>query len=393
MKILIVSSYVPYPLTSGGYIRLYNLLKQLSQRHEITLICEKRSKQVLTSDDIKVLEKFCKKVIVIPAKKQWSWQNIAKAGTSSLPFLLTGHTHSAMKQAIIDTLREKRFDVIHVETFYIFQNVPKTYLPIILAEHNIEYLVYERFAKTAPAYMRPILSLDIAKMKYWEKKFWKRATKLVAVSQEDKKYMGREDVVVVPNGVDIKAFPFVKEKERKEKRVLFIGDFKWVQNMNTARWILTEIWPKISEQLPSDFPAKLWIVGKHIPDSLRSLNANGIIFDENAPKETAKIFARADVLLSPITVGGGTSYKILEAMATGCPVVTTQLGVKGLGARHDIHALVGETTSDLAKHVETLLLQKRVAEKIRSNARKLIEEHFTWETIAKTLEGVYRSAL
>lgn len=393
MRILIISSYVPYPLTSGGYIRLYNLLKQLSQRHEITLIAEKRSKQTVSPEDIKVLEKFCKKVVVIPAKRQWSWQNIAKAGASTYPFLMAGHTHIAMKQAIVDMLREKRFDVIHVETFYVFQNLPKTYLPIVLAEHNVEYLVYERFAKTAPTYMRPILSVDIAKMKYWEKKFWKKATKLVAVSQEDKKHMERTDVVVVPNGVDVKAFPFAKEKERKEKRVLFIGDFKWIQNMNTARWILTEIWPKVLEHMPEDVQVKLWIVGRKIPDSLKSLNSNNVIFDENAPKETAKIFARADVLLSPITVGGGTSYKILEAMATGCPVVTTELGVRGLGAKHDMHALVGEAAGDLAMHVETFLLQKKITEKIRLQARKLIEYEFTWEKISQTLEGVYASVL
>jgi len=51
------------------------------------------------------------------------------------------------------------------------------------------------------------------------------------------------------------------------------------------------------------------------------------MFDENAPDETWKIYHRSDILLSPITVGGGTSYKILESMATGLPVVTTILGI------------------------------------------------------------------
>src|SRR5574342_174624 len=124
MKILMISSYLPYPLHSGGQVRLYNLIKELSNKHEITLICEKRKHQ--TDSDIAELKKICKKIITVDRRRQWDLENIIKAGTSLQSFLTTGHKHSQMRQIIMDELVRETFDLIHVETFYVIQNVPAT---------------------------------------------------------------------------------------------------------------------------------------------------------------------------------------------------------------------------------------------------------------------------
>src|SRR5581483_8848705 len=143
MKILVVSSYLPYPLFSGGHIRLYNLLRELSKKHEIFLVCEKRSYQ--TNADIEEVKKICKEVITIARKRQWSIGTIAKTGFSSYPFLMVGHANPQMTEKIAQVLQKEKFDLIHIETFYVMQNLPKTVLPTVLVEHNIEYLVYKRF--------------------------------------------------------------------------------------------------------------------------------------------------------------------------------------------------------------------------------------------------------
>ena len=397
MRILIVSSFLPYPLHSGGHVRLYNLMKQLSSHHKLTLVCEKRPHQ--TQKDIAEVEKLCEEVFYVERKKQWSFENVAKTAVSPKPFLLVGHTLPLMRKKIIEVLREKTFDLIHVETFYVYQNLPKTYLPVVLAEHNVEYQVYRRYVDTAPLPLRPMLLADIAKIQYWEKKFWREATKLIAVSEVDKSSMGRDDTVVVPNGVDIKSFPYVSAKmkfARKEKRVLFMGDFKWMQNVQAANWILDEIWPKIASSVKlqgSSFPVKLWIVGKNIPENIKARSGDSIIVDENAPDETSKIYQKSFLLLAPIKVGGGTSYKILESMASGVPVVTTELGVKGLGARPGKHALVGETAETLASHVVFLLENEKEYSTLQQEARSFIEKKYTWDEITKTLESVYNDAI
>lgn len=396
MRILIVSSFLPFPLHSGGHIRLYNLMKQLARHHRLTLVCEKRNFQ--TNNNIAEIKKFCEDVYVVDRKKQWSIKNVAMAGISPYPFLLVGHSLPEMKKIIIDVLKKKTFDLIHVETFYVYQNLPKTYLPVVLAEHNIEHQVYRKYVSVAPLPLRPLLLADIEKMKYWEKKFWGKTTKLVAVSEADKMEMGREDAVVVPNGVDLKNFKFQISDvkfQMKEKRVLFMGDFKWLQNVQAANFILDNIWPFMQSSIinnKSSINLKLWIVGKHIPENIKTYNNTSIIIDEHAPDETAKIYQKAFLLLAPIRVGGGTSYKILEAMASGVPVITTQLGVKGLQAVAGKEALVGESPEELANLTISLLEEKEKYEKIAREARKFIEEKYSWEYISQKLEAVYQEA-
>lgn len=399
MNILLVSSYLPYPLFSGGHIRLYNLIKELSDKHKITLICEKRDYQ--GDIEINELKKFCKKVITTPRKKQWSLKNIVKTGLSTLPFLVIGHTSSEMRKEIQRELNEVQFDLIHVETSYVMQNIPTTQIPVVLVEHNVEYLVYKRFADKAPLFLRPFLNIDVLKLKYWEESMWTKATKLIAVSEIEKEIMNkiRKDVIVVSNGVDVNKFKVQGSKlkvDASERRILFIGEFKWVQNRDAIEWIIREIWPKLREEfIPAmnDHGLKLWVVGRSIPDSIRRLTGDKhVIFDDQAPKETEEIFKRADLLLAPIRVGGGTSFKVLESMASGVPVITTALG-NAIGAKEDLEIVIAKNAEDFVMQIKKILENKEFYETISNNARKLVEQKFNWKKITQDLNSVYESVM
>lgn len=391
-----VSSYLPFPLHSGGHIRLFNLVKNLSDTHEITLICEKRDFQ--KEEDIKEVEKICKKVITVERKKQWSTKNILKTGFSKDPFLVVGHTSDEFKLAIKDELVRENYDIVHVETFYVYQNLPKVSIPVVVVEHNIEYLVYERYANLANPLLRPLFHLDVLKLKKAEEKVWRKADKLVAVSNTERRLMKRADVNIVPNGVDTKNFSFRSfQQVISPKRVLFIGDFKWMQNRDALEFILKEVWPNIIgklEAVSQNTDLKLWIVGKNIPENLKSLaKAKNIILDENNKEETPIIFKKSYILLAPLRVAGGTSYKILEAMSTGVAVVTTNLGIEGLEAKNHTHVLSGETPLDIADLTCNLILDHSLYKRITLNARKFVEEKYDWKIVSQKLDEVYMSCL
>src|SRR5882757_10052272 len=99
-----------------------------------------------------------------------------------------------MRQKIEEALEKEKFDLIHVETFYVMQNIPVTSLPIVLVDHNIEYKVYQKFMNRASFAMRPLLSIDIAKIKKEEEEYWQQATRIVAVSHEDARVMEKKNV-------------------------------------------------------------------------------------------------------------------------------------------------------------------------------------------------------
>jgi len=394
MKILMVSSYLPYPLKSGGEIRLYNLMKNLAEKHEITLICEKRDYQ--TKEDVEEVKKICKKVITVTRRKQWSTINILKTGLSMNPFLIVGHTSEEMKLAIKDELVRERYDLIHVETFYVYQNLPKVSIPVILVEHNVEYLAYQRYIKLANPFLKLFFTIDVMKLKKKEEQAWRKVDKLVAVSNMERRLMKRADISVVPNGVDLNNFQFRSSQNLpEEKRILFIGDFKWFQNVDAAEVILKQIWPRIGLKLAESknrADIKLWIIGRNIPEKIKSLAASkNIILEENSKEETAEIFRKAYLLLAPIRAGGGTSYKILEAFASGVGVVTTNLGLEGLEAKNNIHALASEKEDELAELSLVMIQDHSVYRKLTLNARKLVEEKYDWRVIAQKLDEVYMS--
>lgn len=387
MKILLISSYLPYPLTNGGHIRLYNLLKELQISHEITLICEIRPTQ--SREDVREVEKFCKNVITVPRKKQWSIKNIIKAGLSDNSFLITGHTNKFMKQLIQKELLKNEYNLIHVETFYVLQNVPATAIPIVLVEHNIEYKVYERFGQKAPLLIKPILNLDINKIIKDEKRAWRRASVVVTVSNDDLKEINLPNTAVVPNGVDINSFvmkDLKKEFSKGKKKILYIGDYSWIQNTDAVHFIVNEIWPIIANKNKN---VSLWIVGRNMPTSFLEYGNENIYIDIGNKMTTSQIFTEASVLLAPKRVGGGTSYKTLEAFAVGTPVVTTPLGLEGLEVESDIEIAVSETPEGLADSVIKLLEDEEYYKKLAVNGRKHVEKKFDWKIVSQKLEDVY----
>ena len=187
-----------------------------------------------------------------------------------------------------------------------------------------------------------------------------------------------------------------KNFKQKEKKILYIGDFKYVQNRDAAEYIIKEVWPLIKAKNAEEQKSslKLWIVGRNMPTSLKELGTEdeSIIFDDANPKPTPEIFSEADVLLAPIRVGGGTSYKILESMAVGTPVVTTPLGQEGIKAEKGISILVAETPEELAETTMKILSDEKRYHELAKHGREVIEKTYDWSAIAKDLEKVYKIA-
>ena len=385
MKILMLTPYLPYPLYSGGQIRSYNLLKNLAEKHEITLfsfIRSDREKQFLAN-----LKPFCQKVMVFKRRQPWDPRNLLLALFTPYPFLVSIYLSSSFRQAIADELAGGNYDLIHAETFYIMPNLPKTKIPTLLVEQTIEYLVYQQFVRDFKFWLlKPLLYFDVLKINLWEKYYWRRATRLAAMSDSDREMMNRsvkdKKVDVVANGVDADFFSRVKLQAGRV--VLFIGNFKWLPNRDAAKFLVREIWPRIAAQLPL---AKLLIVGRNPTPEILKLAKTGIRIDgQVADIRTA--FAKAQVLLAPIRNGRGTKYKVLEAMASGLPVVTTKLGIEGIEAEGSV--LVTESAEALARQTIKLLNDRQLAGRLAAKAKKIVYKKYNWQTISNRLNLVYQ---
>lgn len=389
MKILFVSSFFPYPLYSGGQVRLYNLLRNLSKKHDITLVCEVRG--VIDPNYTKEISKYCNKILTVVRKKQWSVKNILKTGFSLHPFLQVGHHSPEMKKLIEAELSGDKYDLIHAETFYIMQNIPKTTLPIILTEHNVEYDVYKKWVDSFWFFpLRPLLYLDILKLKLWEEKYWFKADKLLAVSDTDQKIMESEikrKVEVVPNGVDFGYFSEINKTEPKVPTIVFAGSFKWMQNKDAVFYLLKRLWPGIKIKMKEK--VRLWIVGNNAKSIVNRITDN-LVKVENRVSDIRRVYSSATILLAPIRIGGGTKFKILESMASGLPVVTTPMGVLGMG--QDTNGiLIGKDAEELINQSVRLLTDRALRNEISHKEKLFINKNFDWKDISRHLDEIYHN--
>lgn len=391
MKILMLTPYLPYPLLSGGQIRTYNLLKNLKDKHEIhlySIIKDDAEKEYVSE-----LNKYCRSVNVFKrSKTPFTLRNVLLAGVTPYPFLVTRNFPIRAKSVLTEVLAKENYDLIHAETFYVMPNLPKTRVPTLLVEQTIEYLVYQDFVKQfRVALLKPFLMFDVLKIKYWENYYWKKATRLATMSQEDKAFIRRfakgAKIDVVANGVDAQFFAEVPRKKLAHPVVLFVGQFKWLPNRDAVLFLHRRVWPLIKRRVPA---CSFRIVGRHPTGEIRDLgNEKDVVVDEGI-EDIREAYAGASVLLAPIRSGRGTKYKILEAMASGTPVVATGLGIEGIRARDNREVLIGESAEELADKTVRVLSDPGSAHKIAKAANKLILKHYNWKSISGKLDEIYK---
>lgn len=393
MRILMLTPYLPYPLLSGGQIRTYNLLKKLAKTHDVTLfalIKEESERQYIPE-----LEKYCRKVQVFKrSQKPFTLRNILKTGFSSYPFLVIRNFTPETKKAVSKELAQTHYDLIHAETFYMMPNIPETDVPIILVEQTIEYLGYESFGKKVSfPFLKPLLNIDIAKIKRWEEYYWKSCTKLIAMSEEDRQFIGQaigdiDKIEVVSNGVDVKWFEEKKKKLPDQPTILFVGTFNWLPNVEAVKFLVHEVWPKVKKKVEN---AHLWIVGNApTPEIMNFHQKDTAITVTGGIPDIRDAFAGAHVLLAPVFSGKGTRYKILEAMASETPIVATPTAVEGLGVTNGDEVLVGKNADEMAKLTVQLLQDKSVQKELAKNGKYFVTERYDWKTISQKLDGIYQ---
>jgi len=393
MKILMLTPYLPFPDSSGGQIRSYNLIKDLSKKHEITLFS-------LIKDDsekrfISELEKYCKKVMVFKrSKSPWTLRNILLTGFGPYPFLVIRNLSAKERSAVNDEITKNHYDLIHAETFYVMPHIPKTNIPILLVEQTIEYLVYKHYVQSlSNLFVRLLFSIDVAKLRFWETSFWKKADGVVAVSEADKNEMlslaPKLSVDLVPNGVNLDFFKVKKSWNEKEPKILFVANFKWLQNIEAAELLLNKVFPLIRKK---NLKAKILIVGQYIPEEIIAMRSKNIIvrnLKEDDQSGIRQAYHESSVFVSPLKGPGGTRLKHFGAMATKLPLVTTLVGAEGLGAEDGINIIIRDTPEAIAEATLKLLSDNKFAEKIANNARKLVEEKYSWFMMSEYLDKIY----
>lgn len=392
--------YLPYPTNSGGQIRSYNLIKNLSKEHEITLVSFIKHGEEKYADEMK---KYCKEVLYFyRPEKPFTLGSILKTGLSLYPFVVVRNFCPDAKVALAKKIKKEKFDVIHVETFYLRPHIPENVtIPIVLVDQTIEYVVYQHYVETMKQwFLKPLFAIDVAKLKYWEARFWREASRVIAVSQADKatmqKLVPNLPVDIIPNapGDELAHLYTAHQKTPTKSPLIFYqSNFLWMQNVEGAIRLAHDVFPLIKKALPS---ARCRIIGQNARSNahvnVRDLEGNGVEIMEQDKSDVAAViesYREGTIFLAPLYGPGGTRLKILGAMSAGVPVVTTPIGAAGIDAVPGREILIGQTPQELADLTIKLIKDKKLFRQIVVDAKKLIEQKYDWSVISKNLAQIY----
>jgi glycosyltransferase involved in cell wall biosynthesis len=385
MKVLFLSRWYPYPPNNGSKIRIFNLIRGLSKKHEVSLISFiDPTEPPVEMDELRSL---CSDIQVVPRKPftPGSWR--ARLGLfSPLPRSVVDTFSAEMKHCIEHTLSIGDIQAVIASEVDMVAYAP--YFggtPALLDDLEVGAL-YESFALARSPGRRLRSGLTWGKHRRYLARLLHRFGACTVVSERERRLLaelvpGYRNIELIPNCINLDDYLLVR-KEIRPNTIIFTGSFDYQPNYEAMLWFLAEVFPRIQAVIPE---ATLTITGNHGGRSLpsaKNVELTGFV------EAVSPLIASAAVSLAPIHHGGGTRLKILEAMALRTPVVSTSKGAEGLDVCDGEHLLIANTPEAFAQAVVRLLEEPDLGQQLAENAYHLVREAYDWKVVMPRLLNI-----
>ena len=383
-----------HPLDTGGKLRTYNMLRELSRVHWITylaLLPSNADSQAKTAATEYAQDRVWIPWSCIP---RGSLRFLCKVGAnffSPLPYAPHKYRSMDMAEAISRQDADRRHDLIVCDFATPAVNLfsrpsQRPISPTLLFEHNVEFQIWQRLAENhGNRLWRWYFREQWRKMLIFEGSTAKRFDSVVCVSQEDcallRKEFNLENVVgSVPTGVNLDYFGGVVQAP-VPYTVAFLGSMDWIPNVDAVAWFVRDILPAIKKRVPR---VRFLIIGRNPPSQVLAMaTASSDVEVTGTVPDVRPFLAQAETMVVPLRVGGGTRIKIFEAMAAGIPVVSTKIGAEGLEVTSGEDILLADDPVDFADKTCSLLEKPELRSKVGEAGRSLVKTKFGWAAVAK----------
>lgn len=384
MKIAFLTYDFPWPTNTGGKNRAYNLIKFAKGDFQIFLYSFVR--EDFDKSYKKQLEKMGVMVKTFPRKKVASLSNLKALFSASSVFYHLYFNKNFEKELLEDILKNK-IDVVHFESFYtgyyLSDKIKNLGAKQIFGTENVEHLLYKQYSSSKKV-LGKLMSLQANKVKQEEQRFVSLADATLAITEAEQKVfdeMGAKKSFVVENGVDLENFDFKNPQKTIGKKLLFVGNFSYFPNVDAISFFYYDVFSRLDDY-------ELVVVGKEA-GKLPFITDPRVSIVPFVP-DIKDVYYDADILVSPVRIGGGTNFKILEAMACGLPIVAHPARIGSLGLKAGEHlqvAITKQETIEKLKELENFTFRKKMVE----SAREYVEEHYSWEVIGKKMHNIWKN--
>lgn len=402
MKILFLTPQLPYPPRQGTALRNFHLLQGVAQRHQVSLLSFLEPGQTADPAAWGPLPDLCQQIATVPVAPRAHWQRLLDLLRSPQPDMALRLWSQPFADRLARWLEEKAFDVVQIEGIEL-----APYLSLLEAEpprplrifddHNAEYLLQKRAFQTdlgnprrwhAAAYSL----VQWRRLQRFERDVCRRADRVIAVSEADRaalrKLIPGLEVSVIPNCIDTTTYARQADPTVPSFTLLFTGKMDFRPNIDAALWFGREIWPLVKRARPE---ATWGIVGKSPHPRLDHLRDDPSITVVGEVPDMVPYLQAAELYVIPLRMGGGTRFKLIEAMAAGLPVVSTRVGAEGVPVQSGQALLLADQPANFAAAVLQLLDDSTLRQRFAAASLQLVRQHFDWRTVVPRLEALYQS--
>lgn len=409
LRTLMIAKDIPYPIFAGVSLRNWQNLNILMKYGPVAGFSFSES----SANEISIPGVSCWKNFIIDEpisfwekqKQRWLWP------LSPRPPLYS----DKVAQELDKFLREFKPNLVICEMVFVYPylKVFKNHnCHIILDQHNIEAdLFKQRYIVTESFKTKLKANIQHSQLQFIEKSFIREADQIWVCSEEDvnllKRLYGKDvESYVVPNGINIaqyndlwsdsKSFQNSLDLSKEisynsERTIIFLGMLSYIPNRIASELLIEKIYPKLREIYPD---CRLLLVGRNPTPSMLEIAQKdpGIIVTGGVP-DIKPYLASASIMVVPLLQGGGTRFKILEAFAAGCPVVSTSKGAEGLNANDGEHLLIRDSVKEIIEGVCQIWSEPFLGKKLATNAYELVKAQYSWEAVSQNVENAIQKLL
>lgn len=381
MKILYLTSRLPFPPIGGDKLRAYNFIKHIKKQHHLTLISFIEHDKEL--DCVADYRSCYDKLLTIKLPKSESYRNCLKGIASPKP-LQVHYYYSEAMQSLVQAELRNGYDTVVCHLIRMAQ-----YLPTGNGVHKVLDLTdaislnYLRSRKFRRGFFSLVNLIESKRVRDYERTAIHRANSSIFISNVDARFLSNHQneskIHVVPNGVDLQKFQYHTGAYDLDM-ISFVGNMRTFPNSDAVTYFANEILPLLKQRRPD---LKFYVVGNEPTREILKLHDGRHIFVTGYVDSVIPYLQKSAVMVAPMRAGAGIQNKILEAMAVGVPVVTTSVGAEGL---EPAELTIADAPGELSQEILHLIEDKQHRKNQSASGRKYVEENYSWDENLRKLD-------
>ncbi len=401
MNVLFLTPSLPHPATQGADIRNWGIISSISKHHRISLVTFANQSGAIS----KTLSKCCSTIKVTKTPERNILQRMSTMLLSNKPDMAVRLYSAEYSMKLQDILTNETLDLIQIEGLemaaYLTQILDhyrnKTSRPnIIYDAHNAETVIQRRAIRADISVPKRWITafysmVQLRRIREFELKTCSNSDAVICVSHEDcaalKKLFPRLNPTVLPNGIFLSDYlETTQHANITPPALVFSGKMDYRPNIDAAVWFGKEVFPLI-QNMHDD--AKFLIVGQSPTRQVLNLAERPGITVTGDVDDIRPYIAAATVCVVPLRMGGGTRFKILEAMALSKPIVSTTIGAEGFPVTDGKEILIADTPKDLVRAIDSLLCRGDNRVLLGKAGHTFVSNNYRWEAIIPIVEKLY----